>query len=279
MSLPEQILPSVIVALAVAAGVCGFALYWGKERMRGVLGPVALAVAYLSGHLMITGRVSFPPADTTNWLPYFAVAAALLGGACALVVVKSWARVFIFALLSAGALRLLLRPKFQYGWSLGEGWLWVACLAFVFVLLAAILDALVRRSAMAIEVPAFFLMTCGGTFGALLLSGSILLAQFAAVLGGALLGCLVFAAAKVALGRGMIPVFSLLTGSLLVSGYFFAELPATSALLLVFAPALALFPIRLSGKFMAFGVRVALVSIPILAALVLAFRASPPLGE
>ena len=278
MFLLEQILPAAVMAMTVAAGVCGFALYWGKERARGALGPLAIGLAYLSGHLVITGWVPFPPADTTNWLPYFALAAAILGASCAMLPTKAWARVLIFAVVSAGALRLLLKPKFQYGWSLGEGWLWVACLMCALVLLAVILDALGRRTATAIEMPAFLLITCAGAFGALMLSGSMLLGQFAGVLGAAVFGSLVFTARKVALGRGIVPVFSLLLVALLLSGYFFAELPAGSALLLAFASVLALVPIRMPNRLLAFGVRAALVSLPILVALVLAFRSSPPLS-
>ncbi len=278
MFLLEQILPAAVMAMTVAAGVCGFALYWGKERARDALGPLAIGLAYLSGHLVITGWVPFPPADTTNWLPYFALAAAVLGASCTMLPTKAWARVLIFAVVSAGALRLLLKPKFQYGWSLGEGWLWVACLMCALVLLAVILDALGRRTATAIEMPAFLLITCAGAFGALMLSGSMLLGQFAGVLGAAVFGSLVFTARKVALGRGIVPVFSLLLVALLLSGYFFAELPAGSALLLAFASVLALVPIRMPNRLLAFGVRAALVSLPILVALVLAFRSSPPLS-
>jgi hypothetical protein len=278
MSLLEQILPSAIVAMTVAAGLCGLALFRGKDRARGALGPLAIGLAYLIGHFVITGWVTFPPADTTNWLPYFALAGALLGAACAVVATKAWARAFIFALISAGALRLLLKPKFQYGWSLGEGWLWVGCLVCALVLLAIILDALVRRPATAMEMPALLLITCTGTFGALMLSGSMLLGQFAAVLGGAVFGSLVFTAWKVPVGRGIVPVFSLLLGGLLVSGYFFAELPLTSAMALAFSPTFALIPIGLPNKLLAFGIRSALVSVPILVALGLAFRSSPPLS-
>lgn len=278
MSLLEQILPSTIVAMMVAAGLCGLALYWGKDRARGTLGPFAIGLAYLSGHLVITGWVSFPPSDTTNWLPYFALAGAVLGASCALVSTKAWARVLIFALVSAGALRLLLKPKFQYGWSLGEGWSWVACLVCAFVLLAIILDALVRRPATSIEMPAFLVITCAGTFGSLMLSGSMLLGQFAAVLGAAVFGSLLFAVWRVPLGRGIVPVFSLLLGALLVSGYFFADLPLTSAVALAFAPACALIPIGTPSKLLAFGIRAALVSVPVVIALVMAFRSSPPLS-
>jgi len=263
----------------VAGGLCGLALYWGKDRARGALSPLALGLAYLAGHLVITGWITFPPVDTTNWLPYFALTAAALGASCALVATKPWARVIIFALVSAAALKLLLKPKFQYGWSLGEGWLWVGCLVCAFVLLAVILDALVRRPATALEMPIFLLLTCAGTFGALMLSGSILLGQFAAVLGAAVFGSLFFAAWKVLLGRGIVPVFSLLLGALLVSGYFFADLPLPCAMLLAFAPALALIPVHASNKLLAFGIRFALVSAPVLVALVLAFHASPPLSD
>lgn len=278
MSLLEQILPSAIVAMMVAAGICGLALFLGQDRARGALDPLAIGLAYLAGHFVITGWVSFPPTDTTNWLPYFALTGAVLGGWCALVAAKPWVRVLIFVLISAGALRLLLKPKFQYGWSLGGGWFWVACLACAFVLLAIVLDALARRSATVVEMPVYLLLACAGAFGALMLSGSMLLGQFAAALGAAVFGSLVFTARQVALGRGIVPVFSLLMGTLLVSAYSFAELPLTSAGLLAFAPVLALVPVGVPSKLLAFGIRSAFVFVPIAVALLLAFRASPPLS-
>lgn len=277
MFLLKQILPATILAMVVAAGVCGFALFWGKERARGALAPLAIGLAYFAGHLFVAGWVRVPPSDTTNWLPYFALAAALLGASCALLPAGLWSRLLIFALVSAGALTLLLKPKFQYGWSPGQALTWVLCLTCALVLLAVILDALTRRLTVAIEMPAVILVTCAGTFGALMLSGSMLLAQYAAVLGGAIFGSLVFSARNIALGRSIVPLLSLLLGALLMSGYFFAELPAASAVLLAFAPGFALIPISLRSQVFAFGVRTTMVSIPILLALVLAFRSSPSL--
>jgi hypothetical protein len=291
MFLLKQILPATILAMVVAAGVCSFALVWGKERVRGVLAPFAIGMAYFAGHSFIAGWVRVPPSDTTNWLPYFALATGLLGafvpeGRASARPGReesrpsrkgAWSRVLIFALVSAGALTLLLKPKFQYAWSAGEAFIWVLCLACAMVLIAVILDALTRRSTTAVEMPAILLMTYGGTFGALMLSGSMLLAQYAAVLGGAIFGSLVFSARNVALGRGIVPLLSLLLGTLLISGYFFAELPAAAAVLLAFAPAFALIPIGARSKVLAFGVRATIVSIPILLALVLAFRSSPAL--
>ena len=229
------------------------------------------------GHFLIAGWTPFPPADTTNWLPYFALASAVLGAFCAVRPIAAWARVIIFALVSMGALRLLLKPKFQYGWSLGEGWLWVAGLACAMVLLASVLDKLARRPGTAVEMPVFLLIVSAGLSGTLMLSGSMLLGQFAAVLTATLFGALVFTARKVALGRGIVPVFSLLVSALLASGYFFAELPAASAVLLAFAPVFALIYIGSSNEFLTLGIRAALVSVPVALALVLSFRASPPL--
>jgi hypothetical protein len=277
MSLLKQVLPAAIVAMMVAAGVCGFALFRGKERARGALGALAVGVAYLAGHLVVTGWISFPPADTTNWLPYFALAAAVLGAFCSFLPITAWARVVIFALVSTGALRLLLKPRFQYGWSPGEGWAWVAGLGCAIVLLAIVLDALARRPGTAVEMPIFLLIVSAGTSGALMLSGSMLLGQFAMVLAAAVFGALVFAARKVAPGRGIVPVFSLLVSALLVSGYFFAELPVTSAVLLAFAPIPALIDIGITNKLLALGSRAALVSVTVALALILAFRSSPPL--
>lgn len=291
MFLLKQILPAAIISMMVAAGVCGFALSWGKERVRDALGPLAIGLAYLSGHFVITGWVPFPPADTTNWLPYFALAAAAVGAFSSpgslfpeerrasdgALTLPTWPRVLILSVVSAGALTLLLKPKFVYGWSLTDGCIWVGCLAGAIVLLALVLDALVRRSPTAIEMPAFLLIICAGTFGALMLSGSMLLGQFALVLGAAVLGSLVLTVRKCALGPGMVPVFTLLLVTLLLSGYCFAELPATSAALIAFAPVLALIPMRML-TLPAFPVRAALVSLPILVALVLAFRSSPPLS-
>ena len=278
MFLLKQILPAAIAAMMVAGGVCGFALFWGKERARGSLAPLGMGLAYMAGHLVITGWTPFPPADTTNWLPYFALAAAVLGALCAARPIAPWARVAIFALISMGALRLLLKPKFQYGWSPGEGWLWVAGLTCAMVLLASILDMLVRRPETAVEMPVFLLIVSAGVAGTLMLSGSMLLGQFAVVLTTAFFGALLFTARKVPLGRGIVPVFSLLVSALLASGYFFAELPAASAMLLAFAPFPALIFIGASNKLLRLGIRAVLVSIPVALALALAFRTSPPLS-
>ena len=149
MFLLKQILPAVLLAIAVAVAVQGCAWWRGTPRAQRALTPVALGLGYFSGHLLITGLTPFPPADTTNWLPYFGLAVAGLGAFWARFpkVAAAWASL---ALLAIGALRLLLEPKFRYGWAAGQGWIWVIGLGFAVVLLGVILGALVRRSSAAI---------------------------------------------------------------------------------------------------------------------------------
>src|SRR5438067_13600731 len=110
MFLLKQILPAVIVALVVAAGICGLTLWFGRARTRNALAACAVGCGYLCGHLMITGWVGFPPADTTNWLIYFALAAVVLGAMDAMLSVLTWVRLGVFILFCAVALRLLLKP-------------------------------------------------------------------------------------------------------------------------------------------------------------------------
>src|ERR1700686_2852270 len=115
MPLLKQILPAVIIAMVVAAGVCSLALLSGKESARRALGPLAVGLGYCIGHLVVTGWVTFPPTDTTNWLPYFALIAAALGATWEWGRWSLGIRGLLLAMVTAGALRLLLQPKFKYG--------------------------------------------------------------------------------------------------------------------------------------------------------------------
>lgn len=276
MFLLKQILPVAIISLMVAAAVSGLGFFKGTKRMGMALEPLALGIGYTFGHIFLTGWITFPPTDTTNWLPCFALATAGLSAFVWMGSVPTWLRVSTSFLIFAGALRLLLKPRFEYGWSTIEGYCWIVFLTIATVLVAITLDAIMQRSLLAVELPVFLLIICAGTCGVLALSGSLLLGQFAVALSGAIIGSLVPAVWKVKVNRGIVAVFSLLLVALLVSGYFFAELPATSAALIASAPAFALIPLgRL--KRLAFPVRASLVSVPILIALVVALRSSPPL--
>jgi hypothetical protein len=173
---------------------------------------------------------------------------------------------------------LLLEPRFRHGWSAAQGWIWVAGLAIVIVLLANTLHTIQRCTSIAGELPVVLLILAGGTAGALVLSGSLLLGHFAIVLAGALFGTLIFAVRNRGAEGAIMPVFALILCALLLSGYFFADLPILSALLVVTAPTFALMCGRMiSHGLWASAVRVILVCAGVAIALFLAFRSSPPL--
>jgi hypothetical protein len=174
-----------------------------------------------------------------------------------------------------------LGAKFQYGWSLAQGVLWVACLAAAMLLLAAFLDATAQRDA-SVSLPLILAIVAGGTGAALMLSGSMLLGQLAIVLAatfGAIVvvGLLLPRATK---ARGIAPGAVTLLFGLWLSGYFFAELPPASALLLAASsiPALMLVPRTESGRpRRGLLLRTGVVIIPVALSVFLAFKASPPL--
>jgi hypothetical protein len=127
------------------------------------------------------------------------------------------------------------------------------------------------------EVPLVLLIVSAGTSGALTLSGSFLLGQFAAVFAGAIVGALVFSLRERKGMEGIAPVFAVFLGVLLMSGYSFAELPGPSVLLLAGAPVFALIPTGRLSDLPGAALRIILVSLPVAAAVIFAFRASPPL--
>jgi hypothetical protein len=72
---------------------------------------------------------------------------------------------------------------------------------------------------------------------------------------------------------------SLVSAGLWLSGFFYAELPAASVLLLALAPAVALLPVgkesHSQSRVLAY--RIVFVAVPVGIAVVLALHASPPL--
>lgn len=276
MFLLKQILPAAIMAVLVAAALSSFLFFRPLRRVQNVLEPIAAGIAYLAGHFFVVGAVSFPPKDTTNWLAFFAGVIGVATAFC-LSMRRNWIRFLIMSLIFAIALRLLLAPRFHYGWSSIQGYCWLGVLTLSIVLVWLVLQRLARRPGLSAELPVLLLILCCGAFGALSLSGSLLLSQFAVVLGAAVFGCAIIKiVGQIRGGEGLAPVFSFLLIGVLVSGYFFADLPGISAILIASAPAFALVPISKSTP-LTFVTRISLVSVPILIALLVAFRSSPPL--
>jgi hypothetical protein len=280
MQLLKQMAPSAVVAAAVAAVILFVFARWRKTASR-CAGAIAIGAGYVAGHVLAAGWSPFPPRHATHWLFWFAVIGVIAAAADAFVRPKGTIRFVAWAIICTIACRLILQPKFSYAWSATEGWLRVFAIALAIVVLTFCLD-LVERSPFG-TARLFSVMTvfCGGACVALILSGSLLLGQLACILSTTVATCFVLIIA----GRapfhpsGAAAPLSLVCAGLLLSGFFYAELPTASALLLALSPTMALLRVgkKSHSQSRALAYRAALVAVPVAIAVVLALHASPPL--
>lgn len=280
MQLLKQMAPSAVLAAAVAAVLLFVFARWRKTASRGA-GAIAIGAGYVAGHVLAAGWSPFPPRHATHWLFWFAVIGVIAAAADAFVRPKGTVRFVAWAIICTIACRLILQPKFSYAWSATEGWLRVFAIALAIVVLTFCLD-LVERSPFG-TARLFSVMTifCGGACVALILSGSLLLGQLACILSTTVAQCFVLIIAVRAPFHpsGAAAPLSLVCAGLLLSGFFYAELPTASALLLALSPAMALLRVgkksHSQSRALAYGA--ALVAVPVAIAVVLALHASPRL--
>lgn len=276
MFLIGQLLPGILVALLVS-GV--FTIVGRLWKANSWTDAIAVGVGYAVGHGVTAGWPAFPPIEATQWLPYFGIAVTLLAIIDTLLRPPGSVRAVIWFLCCVGILSVLLTSKFQYSWSLFGGVLWIAGLATAMLVLTSFLDRVARRDA-SISLPLIVTIVAGGTGLALMLSGSMLLGQLALVLAGAfgaivIVGTLLPNAIN---GRAIAPVAATLLCGLWLSGYFFAELPPVSGLLLLVSPIPGLMLVLFdeSGNpRRGLLLRAILVVVPVALAVFLAFAASP----
>jgi hypothetical protein len=280
MQLLKQMLPSAALAAVVAAALLFIFARWWKSASR-CAGAIATGSGYVAGHVLAAGWPPFPPRNATHWLFWFAVIGVIAAAADALVRPKGTVRLVTWAVICTIACRLILQPKFSYAWSAAEGWLRVFAIALGVVVLTRCLDLVERRPFGAATLFSVTTILCGGACIALILSGSLLLGQLACILIAIAATCflLIIAVTAPFHPSGAAAPLSLVCAGLWLSGFFYAELPAASALLLALAPAIALLPVgkesHSDSRVLAY--RSAFVAVPVAIAVVLALRASPPL--
>jgi len=280
MQLLKQMLPSAALAAAVAAAFLFVFARWWKSASR-CAGAVAIGAGYIAGHVLAAGWSPFPPRSATHWLFWFAVIGVIAAVVDALVRLRKTVRLVTWAIICTIACRLILQPKFSYAWSAAEGWLWVFAIAVGVVALTCCLDLVERRPFGPATLFAVTTILCGGAGIALILSGSLLLGDLSGILMAIAATCflLIFAVRAPSHPSGVAAPLSLVCAGLWLSGFFYAELPAASPLLLAVAPSLALLPVgkESSSQLRLLACRVAFVAVPVAVAVALALRAAPPL--
>ncbi|MEO8425638.1 MAG: hypothetical protein ABI651_00865 [Verrucomicrobiota bacterium] len=279
----EQLLPGIIVGAVITGAVLAAAARFPSVHRWA--GAVALGVGYVGGHAMAIGRwPSFPPKEATHWLLYFAVAALIMG---LLDVVRPdtrrWRRLSVRAVFSGVFLCVLLQPKWRYAWSLSEGLLWIGGLLAIMLFVSSCFETIAQPSGSRPALPLILAILSAGTSVALMVSGSMLLGQLALIFGTTtvvawLVACWI---PSLSLRGGAGPIVIVVLAGLWLSGYFYAELPPVSALMLAVSPLLALVPsdntplLRRWASCLPAG----LVIVAVAAAVGIAIHASPPLDQ
>ena len=253
-------------------------------------GGVAVAVGCIVGYVAILGYPRFPPIDIKQWFAYFAAAACVVGcleqrlwpvsrrtGMRANTIPLRWLPRVV---LIGAVVGLSLRPLVGYSWSTPVAAAWLVGSAIAFATLWWAMDGLADAKSEAGATMACTVVAVGSSV-VLMLSGSASLGLLAGTL-AAVLGMIALLAALGRIGEVLssaVPVIATVLATLWLQGYFYSEVPKTAAILLLSALPLSwMIPrIRQAGRTesSALLLRVGSVALPIVVAILLAWRARP----
>ena len=239
------LLLNTFVYPGLAACLLWSGAWWlGGRRPRAGPNAAAMASAYVVTFVAVQGLPGFPPTASLSWLCYWVPVFALLGWFLA---VKPWPALAwsLSTLLTVVSLYCLLRVTIQYQWNPVHAVLWLVALTAILQGLRAALDYGSRNldegSAQWLFQGAllFALGTLALSLGA---SGSIKLAQFAGALAVVFSVYTLFRFVHrcAPLHRGGSTPLSFTYLGLLINGYFYSELPPSSACLLILCPLIPL---------------------------------------
>ncbi len=227
---------SGILAPALAAALLLVAI-WRFRAFENAWGaPVALAAAYVAGHVGVLGSLPWPPTEATQWIAYFALLTAIVGVLEAVApggtVVTLWVRRGVVAMVLT---YLTLRPLTVHSWSTSQS---VLTIAGVGLLVLGSWWA-IQFSAVEQRSPAGWidlLVAVSAAAVAMASTGSLALGQIAGVLAAALGGSMVVAALSGdrRLESFAVPVVGVVLAGQLICAAFYSDLPKGAALLLAF---------------------------------------------
>lgn len=279
----QSLLRGALFPALVSAVV--LAVAWWRPGVAGRRGwpAVAIALGYVVGHTAIIGRPPFPAIESTQWPFWLALAAALVATPLAWVEAGAWTAWIRRVVFAVGVPLLLLSALFRHRFGKLEGVLWLAGLALAFIVLAWAVESLADRLP-GPAIPGGLVVAASAASAVILLSGSALVSQLGGVL-AATLGA-VTVATLLRPGRSLESSgafgFVVVYWAMLLSGRFYVEVAAPSAILLALAPlsGLVLRSRRLSGsgRFRGLLVVVALTGAIGGAALAVAWLLAPDYG-
>jgi hypothetical protein len=230
-------------------------------------GPVALAGAFVLSFVGAAGRLPpVPPIQVTDWLPYIAMAAAVIGVIDATLQIPRTARWAIGCACIAAATWLLIRPLPAETHSLSTKLGWLVMRAVVWGGWWIALDGLAHERP-GFSVPRDLLIVTAASALVLMMSGSKLLGLLGGSLAASLAAFVVIGFfADLSIARGGALVLAALLSGLLICGLFYASLARQNALLLLLAAVLtsaARFPpVKNLAGWKRHSVQIALAAVP-----------------
>ena len=248
MSLVKPLFFGVLLPAVVCGGLSALVGYfWLSHREKTYLqwlAVAALGIGYIVGYLGLEGWPSVPPREGIHWLFYSAAGAMIAG---CFWHISRWWRLIAQLALSIVIPRLLLNSMFRYTWGQLEGIVWWACIAVAILIFWQLVQQSFTGLPAGASGPFVYFGLSGGTALLLALSGSLRLAQHAGILVAlfAAIWILTLVLQRGANSRwqafspGVSPVVTLLFAGLWMNGYFYAEVPAASAILLAVSPSFA----------------------------------------
>lgn len=271
-----MILPAIVCGSSFAAASLLPQSISTKSRAR--LAAFALASGYIIGYLGIEGRLPLPPREGTQWLFYLAIAACVMEG---VLFLPAQLRLFARLALAVVIPRLILNAKFKYTWGTLEELIWWACLAAAIFFFFTSVEKGTTLLPTGAAQPFVFFGIAGGSALILALSGSMRLAQHAGVLVAMLAAIWIamlllprFFGTAAALPDSFMPTIAYLLVGLWLNGYFYAEVPAASAVLLAIAPAMAWV-----GRGKSAPIQIACIALPVIIAMGIAVAFSGLFGS
>lgn len=269
---------------AVIAGVLVLLLSRRGERASGLGVALGLAFGFAAGQVALVGWPDLLPVDATYRVFHLALAGAVVGVCEALWKDKApllWA---LRAALAALVLGFLLRSVMEHTWEGNEDAFWLSGL-FVAVLVFTVLLGQLARTTRGIELPLLLVLLISAGSASLVLGHSAFLGQLAGALAATLgaVGVVALLRPSIRLAPGGVPVVTAVFSALVFCGYFFATLPASSAVLLGLAPGAAVLggvgPLSKRPSWQVLVLRVVLLLIVAGVAVYLAYAANVPSAD
>ena len=256
-----------------------------QDGLTGWLIAAALGVGYIVGYLGLEGLPAFPPKLGTHWLFYLAITGLIVGRFWHLAMWGPIAQIAISIILP----RLLLTSTFKHTWGTFEGIIWWVCLAVAIFIIWYLVEKSFSTLPSGASGPFVYFGLSGGTALILALSGSLRLAQHCGILVALLAASWILTLGlqrdrkRFVFPRGASPVVTLLLIGIWMNGYFFAEVPAVSAILLVISPLLALIgritAVQALGAWRSMLIQIAAIALPVVIAVCIALIRSGFLGD